>query len=68
MGAVSPLCVVLQFVFDDVHQFVSGIQSSGETRRPQRNPNVDWSRDQACEGQTTHKHTQSQKQKREEKK
>lgn len=29
---VSPLSVVLQFVFDDVHQFVSGIQREGETR------------------------------------
>lgn len=48
--AVSPLCVVLQFVFYDVHQFVPGVQSGGETRRPQRNLNIDWSRDQACEG------------------
>lgn len=31
-SSVSPLRVILQFVFDDVQQFVSGIQREGETR------------------------------------
>lgn len=48
MCAVSPLFVILQFIFDDVHQFVPGIEGNGETRRPHRNLHIYWSRDQAC--------------------
>lgn len=61
--AVSPLCVILQFVFDDGHQFVSGVQSGGETGRPHRNLHVDRSRDETFGDrrggvQQTHRHGQ----------
>lgn len=46
----SPPSVILQFVFDDVHQFVFGIQSEGETRRPQRNFHVHRRGDQTWRG------------------